>query len=72
MVQPAVVTRTMRDTAVMLEAISIPQPGDPFVQRRPERSYTDFLNGPGQKLRIGWSTKPLMDAPVDPEVAAAV
>lgn len=72
MAQSSVVTRTMRDTAVMLEALSAPQPGDPFILRRPERPYTDFLNGGDKKLRIGWSATPLMDAPVDPEIAAAV
>lgn len=72
MSQSSVVTRTMRDTAVMLDAMSVPQPGDPFIIRRPDRPYADFLNGPGRKLRIGWSADPLMDAPVDPEVARAV
>jgi amidase len=72
MSQSSVVTRTMRDTAVMLDAISIPQPGDPFILRTPGRPYAAFLKGPGQKLKIGWSAKPLMDAPVDPEVAATV
>lgn len=72
MAQSSVVTRTMRDTAVMLDAMSQPQPGDPFIIRRPDRPYADFLNGPGRKLRIGWSNAPLMDAPVDPEIARAV
>lgn len=72
MSQSSVVTRTMRDTAVMLDALSVPQPGDPFIVRKPERPYADFLHGAGRKLRIGWSTEPLMDAPVDPEIAAVV
>ncbi|MEZ5926852.1 MAG: amidase family protein, partial [Hyphomicrobiaceae bacterium] len=49
-----------------------PQPGDPFIIRRPERPYTSLLNGTDRKLKIGWSAGPLMDAPVDPEIAAAV
>lgn len=72
MSQSSVVTRTIRDTAVMLDAISVPQPGDPFIIRRPDRPYADFLTGPGRKLKIGWSARPLMEAPVDPEVARAV
>lgn len=72
MSQPSVVTRTMRDTAVMLQALCAPQPGDPFFIRQPRALYTDYLNGPGRKLRIGWSVDPLMDAPVDREVAGAV
>ncbi|MEZ5923255.1 MAG: amidase family protein [Hyphomicrobiaceae bacterium] len=72
MSQSSVVTRTIRDTAVMLEALSQTQPGDPFIIRRPDRSYTSFLSGTDRKLRIGWSVDPLMDAPVDPEIARIV
>jgi amidase len=72
MAQSSVLSRTIRDTAAMLDALSVPQPGDPFIIRKPDRPYTDFLNSPERKLRIGISTAPLMDAPVDPEVAACV
>jgi amidase len=72
MAQASVVTRTLRDTAAMLDALSVPQVGDPFIIRKPEKPYVHFLNGPGRKLNIGFSTKPLMDAPVDAEVADAV
>jgi len=58
MSQSSVVTRTLRDTAVMLDAISVPQPGDPFIIRHPGRPYADFLAGPGRKLKIGWSSRP--------------
>ena len=72
MSQPSVVSRTMRDTAVMLDALGKPQPGDPFIIRQSPRPYASYLNGSGRPLRIGWSATPLMDAPVDPEIAAAV
>jgi amidase len=72
MAQSSVLTRSMRDTAAMLDAISIPQPGDPFEVRRPDRPYSSFLSDSGPRLRIGFSTDPLLDAPVDPEIAAAV
>lgn len=72
MSQASVVTRTMRDTAVMLDAISLSCPGDPFVIRHPDRPYTDFLNGPNKNLKIGWSVAPLMNAPVDPEIAELI
>jgi amidase len=72
MSQASVITRTMRDTAVMLDALSNPCPGDPFIIRHPGGRFTDFLNGPGRKLKIGWSVAPLMDAPVDPEIAAVI
>ena len=64
-------SRTMRDTAAMLDCLSVPQPGDPFVVQRPEESYSAYLAKPLKPLRIAWAADPLMDAPVDPEVAAA-
>lgn len=72
MAQSFAMTKSMRDTAAMLDCLAVPQRGDPFVIRRPERSYASYLSGPGTKLRIGFSARPLMDAPVDPEIAAAV
>lgn len=72
MAQASVVTRTMRDTAAMLDALNLPQRGDPFIIRKPQAPYVSFLGGPGQSLRIGYSVQALMDAPVDPEVARAV
>ena len=70
--QSSVLTRTMRDTATMLDALSIPQPGDPFILRKPDRPYASFLNGDGPRLKIGFSTAPLLHSPVDPEVAETV
>jgi amidase len=72
MQQSFVLTRTVRDTAAMLDRLGVPQPGDPFVIRRAERPNLEYVSVPGPRLRVGWSTKPLMDAPVDPEVAIAV
>ena len=72
MAQASVVTRTMRDTATMLEALSVPQTGDPFIIRQPRHPYGHYLRDFSQKLRIGVSVKPLMDAPVDPEIAETV
>lgn len=66
-------SKTMRDTARLLDCLAVPQPGDPFVVARPERSYESFLAGEVKPLRIAWTAKSLMkDGPVDPEVAAAV
>lgn len=65
-------TRTVRDVAAMLDCLAIPQPGDPFVIPRPAEPYRAFVGKPAPRLRIAWSAKPLMDGPVDPEVAAAV
>lgn len=64
---------TMRDTARLLDVLSVPQPGDPFVAAKPERSYESFLEGDVAPLRVAYSTKSMMkEGPVDPEVAQAV
>ena len=65
-------SKSMRDTAAMLDCIAVPQPGDPFEVRRPVRPYADFLRAPDKSLRLAVTTKPqLPDAPLDPEIAAA-
>ena len=65
-------TKTMRDTATMLDHLAVPQPGDPFVIARAPAPYTTYLHGPVKPLKLAFSAAPLMDAPVDPEIAEAV
>ena len=65
-------TKTLRDTAIMLDCLAIPQPGDPFVIDKPAYSYASYLTRKSPPLRLAFSSAPLMDAPVDPEIAAAV
>ena len=70
--QNFVQTKSVRDTAAMLDVLSVPQVGDPFLIPRPADSYASLALQPARPLRVGWSTKPLMGVSVDPEVAAAV
>ena len=65
-------TKTMRDTAAMLDCLAIPQPGDPFVINQPAYSYSSYLIRESAPLRLAFSSAPLMEAPVDPEIATAV
>ncbi|MEO1159799.1 MAG: amidase [Pseudomonadota bacterium] len=65
-------TRTMRDTAALLDCLSVPQAGDPFHIPAPDDSFMSWLTRKPENLRIAWTTAPTMDAPVDAEVAAAV
>ncbi|MFQ5566832.1 MAG: amidase [Paracoccaceae bacterium] len=65
-------TRSIRDTAAMLDCLAVPQVGDPFLIPKPAEPYAALAGKPAGRLRIGWSVKPLMGVPVDPEVAAAV
>ncbi len=70
--QNFVQTKTVRDTAVMLDCVSVPQVGDPFLIPRPSEPYAALVRQRPSRLRIGWSTKPLMGVEVDGEVARAV
>ena len=70
--QNFVQTRTVRDAAAMLDCLAVPQVGDPFLIPRPSRSYAALAREAAPKLRIAWSTAPLMGFAIDPEVAAAV
>jgi amidase len=65
-------TRTIRDAARMLDAMAKPQVGDPFIIPKPDLPYAELIARDAPKLKIAWSTKPVMNAAVDPEVAAAV
>jgi len=65
-------TKSIRDTAAMLDCLAIPQQGDPFVIPKPAQPYTELFRREPPRLRIGWSVTPLMGVEVDPEVARAV
>jgi amidase len=70
-----VVTRTMADTAAVLDAVSGPRPGDPFVIPGPTGTFTEatMATAPrsGSQLRIGFTTASWGPASVDPQVASA-
>ena len=70
--QNFVQTRSVRDAAVMLDCLAIPQTGDPFLIPKPSASYAALVRQRAPALRIGWSTKALMGVEVDHEVARAV
>jgi len=73
MLQEFVVSRTVRDTAVMLDAVSAPASGDPFVITQPNRPYSEEVGSPTGRLRIAWTTdswKP--GSSVDSEVVRCV
>jgi amidase len=65
-------TRTLRDTAAMLDCMAIPQVGDPFTIPKPAESYASLAAKPAAPLRVGVALTPFMGVPVEPEVAAAV
>ncbi len=67
-----VLTRSVRDTARMLDVLCGPEPGDFYLLRPPERPYAAEVGLPPGRLRIGYATASPIGSPVDPANAAAV
>jgi amidase len=66
------VTRSVRDTAALLDAVAGPGVGDPYWAPPPARPYVDELTAEPGSLRIGWTATSFDGAvAVDPQVAAA-
>lgn len=69
MLQEFVITRTVRDSALMLDLVSGPAPGDPFVITPPVRPYAAEVNAPVERLRIAWTANSWQPGGcVDPEI----
>lgn len=68
-----VLTRTVRDTAALLDVFAGPQPGDPYTAPPPARSFASEVGQPPGRLRIGLLTRPPQaDLSGDDECASAV
>jgi amidase len=67
------VTRSVRDSAALLDATAGPLRGDPYAVPPPERPYADEVGGPPGRLRVAWTRKPSSGSGVvDPECLAAI
>jgi amidase len=67
-----VVTRTVRDTAAVLDAIAGSMPGDPYAAPALPRPLIEEVGADPGKQRIGLMLEPPTDDVVDPEPLAAV
>lgn len=67
-----VVSRTVRDSAAMLDATGYPQPASPYAAPAQERPYLEEITRSPGKLRIFWSSETPNGKPIDPEVRAAL
>ncbi|PXX92516.1 amidase [Marinobacter vulgaris] len=67
-----VVTRTVRDSAAMLDVLSGPAVGDPFVIAPPSAPYAELMQQAPRRLRIGVFTASPYDTDVAPECVEAV
>jgi amidase len=66
------VTRSVRDSAALLDATSGAQPGDAHHLPRPARPFLDEIGAPPGKLRILWTKQPFMIASLHADCATAV
>ena len=66
------VTRTVRDSAALLDAVAGPEPGAAYQVIRPERPFLDEVGRPPGRLRVAFSTRALLAGEADPACIAAV
>ena len=67
------VTRTVRDTALVLDAVGGPGPGDPVPLQMPRTPYTEEVGADPGSLRVAWTVRPPdPNVTCDPEVVATV
>jgi amidase len=67
-----VVSRTVRDSAAMLDATCAPQPASPYAYPPRERPYMEEIARAPGKLRIAWSNETPAGDPIDPDVQATL
>ncbi|MDQ2827136.1 MAG: amidase [Actinomycetota bacterium] len=72
MVTQGVVSRTVRDSAALLDAIIAPDPTADYQAALPPRSFAELVTSRPGKLRIGYSSSSAINANPDPEAVAAV
>jgi amidase/6-aminohexanoate-cyclic-dimer hydrolase len=65
------VTRTVRDSAALLDATSGPDVGDPYWAPPPARPFLEEVGRDPGRLRIAFTTRPWNGQPVDPECTDA-
>ncbi len=67
------VTRSVRDTAALLDVTAGPLPGEPYQIPPPHRPYVQEVGAPPGRLRIALVTDtPERGTPLDPEIKATV
>jgi amidase len=67
-----VVSRTVRDSAAMLDATGYPEPGSPYPAPPKTRPYIEEVAASPGRLRIAWSSETPSGRPIDAEVQAAL
>ena len=65
-------TRSVRDSALLLDVAAGPTPGDAYLAPPPAQPYVDALLAPAPRCRVAVSAVRPDGTPVDPQCAAAV
>jgi len=65
------VTRTVRDSAALLDVMNGPGLGDPYFAVPPARPYAEEVRSAPGRLRVGVLRRPIRDVPIDPECVVA-
>lgn len=71
-VQWGVLTRTVRDTAALIDVMAGPMPGDPYAAPPLDRPLREEVGVDPGKLRIAWSAASLYGKETHPEIRSAV
>jgi amidase len=66
------ITRSVRDSAMLLDIATGHVPGDPYWASPPERPFVHEVGRDPGRLRIAWTSKPTLGVPVDDDCVAAV
>ncbi|WP_425282275.1 amidase family protein [Streptomyces nojiriensis] len=64
-------SRTVRDSAALLDLIQGPETGDPYFAERPRRPYLEEITREPGRLRVGLVTTPWSGRTVEPAVGEA-
>jgi amidase len=67
-----VVSRSVRDSAAMLDATGYPEPTSPYAAPAKAGPYLEEVSRSPGKLRIAWSSETPRGKPIDPEIEAAI
>jgi len=67
-----VVSRTVRDSAAMLDATGYAEPGSPYPAPQKSAPYLEEVSKSPGRLRIAWSAETPSGRPINPEIQAAL
>lgn len=69
MIEDHVLSRSLRDSAAILDATGYRQAGSPYAQPWKEGSYLDELQKKPERLKIHWSCETSFNTEIDPEIS---